>query len=62
MTFGFEAHWWKRPTVERDLFDYLICLGFVTAWFDRALVSELMRKDKERRAKVSAEITTQLGG
>lgn len=59
MTVGVERHKWKRPAVERDLFDYLICLGFATVWFDKRLISEVMREDKAKRQAVRDEIDKQ---
>lgn len=56
MTLGAELHWWKRPAFERDLFDYLIRFGFVTVWFDKNLISEVMRDDRRKRQAIRDEI------
>lgn len=46
MTFGMELHWWDRPAIQVDLFDWVICLGLATVWFDKNLISEVMRDDR----------------
>jgi hypothetical protein len=56
MTFGAELHWWRRPAFERDLFDYLICLGLATVWFDKRLISEVIRDDGAKRQAIRDEI------
>ena len=52
MTFGIEAHWWKRPTLEKDLFLFLLTVGFLTVWVDRKVISEVMRRDRDRKREL----------
>ena len=52
MTFGIEAHWWKRPTFEKDLFLFLLTIGFLTVWVDRKIISEVMRRDRDRKREL----------
>lgn len=56
MTLGAEFHWWKPFALERDLFDYLVCMGLLTIWFDKRLVSQVMRDDHKKREAVRKEI------
>ena len=56
MTFGIEAHWWKRPTFEKDLFLFLLTVGFLTVWVDKRLISEVLRREARRKAALQREL------
>ena len=59
MTFGIEAHWWKRPTFEKDLFLFLLTIGFLTVWVDRKIISEVMRRDRDRKRELWNVVATE---
>lgn len=52
MTFGIEAHWWKRPTFEKDLFLFLLTVGFLTVWISRQVISDTMKREARRKEEL----------
>lgn len=44
MTFLFDFHRWRGVTFDRDLFDFELCVGFVTVIVNRYSVPDVMRQ------------------
>ena len=61
MTFGIEAHWWKRPTFEKDLFLFLLTAGFLTVWVDRKIISEVMRRELRIKQEIRDAVSPSYG-
>ena len=62
MTFGIEAHWWKRPTFEKDLFLFLLTFGFVTVWVSRRVISDLLKRERDRKRELWEAVNPKSNG